>query len=79
MLNKIDKEVFNSDPIKQLSIDIHNLSRQLGQIGVSKEVTEEWLVDFLRQMPIYDAQPRKDYAMRRFKEVGIEILASKKR
>lgn len=37
-------------------------------------VTEKWLVDFLRQMPIYDAQPRKDYAIKKFKEAGIKVV-----
>ena len=36
-------------------------------------VTEKWLLDFLREMPIYDAQPRKDYAFRKFKEAGIKV------
>ena len=39
-----------------------------------QSVTEKWLLDFLRQMPIYDAQPRKDYAMKKFKEAGIKVV-----
>ena len=38
------------------------------------KVTEKWLVDFLREMPIYDAQPRKDYVLRKFREAGIKVV-----
>ena len=37
-------------------------------------VTEKWLVHFLLEMPIYDAQPRKDYVMKKFKEAGIKVV-----
>lgn len=34
----------------------------------------QWISDFLRELPIYDTQARKDYVIRKFKDEGAEII-----
>ena len=61
----VQENVLIKDTCKALVIKLEEKQR----------VTEKWLDDFIIEMPIYaNAQPRKDYAIKRFKEAGIKVV-----
>lgn len=70
---------FGSKKGKKYLENITNDLEQIKQLLQSRperiqpvRVSEEWISDFLRNMPVYDAQPRKDYTIKKFKELGYE-------
>jgi len=55
---------------------VHNALECLhlaSKMKLKPKVSKEWLSAFLREMPIYDNQARKDYAIKKLQEEGFEV------